>query len=70
MRSLVRPALPTKLLLGTAFAAGAYASFGGFSATYGQDGEPAMRPVYGALFALSVFACGWIVSRRPPRRFD
>jgi hypothetical protein len=69
-RTLLRPRLPTKIALAAALAAGAYWSFRGFSETYAHDGSPEMRPVYGALFAACVFACGFVGSRRPPRRFD
>ncbi|MGA0058399.1 MAG: hypothetical protein ACO4CT_07810 [Planctomycetota bacterium] len=70
MRGLLRPRLPTKIALAAAFGALAYASFRGFSGTYAPEGEAALRPVFGGLFALGVFGVGWIVSRRPPRRFD
>lgn len=70
IRLFVRPNLPTKILLAAGFVAGAYASFREFSATYAPEGAAELRPMFGGLFALSVFACGWILSRRPPRRFD
>lgn len=70
IRLFVRPNLPTKIAFAAGFAAGAYKSFQAFSATYAPEGAAEMRPVFGGLFALSVFACGWILSRRPPRRFD
>ncbi|MDA0372614.1 MAG: hypothetical protein O2865_02400 [Planctomycetota bacterium] len=70
IRLFVRPNLPTKVVLASGFAAAAYASFQAFTATYAPEGAAEMRPVIGGLFALSVFAVGWIVSRRPPRRFD
>jgi hypothetical protein len=70
MKWLLRPRLPAKITVGLAFAALAYASFRGFSATYAPEGEAGLRPVYGGLFALGAFGAGWIVSRRPPSRLD